>query len=71
MVKKKRIGRPPGRTHVEVFNVKLPRGTLKAWRQAARHEGTTVAEMVRRSVADRIAKARGARPTDTKKKGKG
>jgi hypothetical protein len=36
--------------------VKLPKGTLATWRSAAKAEGLTVAEMVRRAVAERVAR---------------
>jgi hypothetical protein len=52
--KNRRIGRPPGKTHPEKYLVKLPEGTLATWRRAAKREGLTVAELVRRAVADRM-----------------
>ena len=58
MVKKKRIGRPPGRTYIEAFIVKTEKGTLARWRRAARHEGLTVAGLIRQSVADRITRTK-------------
>ena len=63
MVKKKRIGRPPGKTHPEVFVVRLPKGTLKAWRKSAKSLGVSIGEMVRQSVTGQIAKTK----TKTKK----
>jgi hypothetical protein len=58
MKAKKKTGRPAGKTHPEAFTMRLPKGTLARWRKAARHEGTTVAEMLRQAMADRIARTK-------------
>ena len=47
---KGRVGRPPGKTHPEVFVLRLPKGTLRLWRSAAKRDGTSVSELVRRRI---------------------